>query len=155
MYHSFAFLNIVFLCIWKMQWPMWSDFSGSRKEHFLFSNFLPLVLIPEIFFFKKIISFNWGILTLQYCGGFCHISTRITHGCICVPPSCITFPLPTPPHPWNFYTRDKIRYSICRDIDFKDNNSRNSYTTYSIHSDENAFPEVGRKPDEQKIMEKL
>lgn len=53
-----------------MQWPMFSDFSGSRKEHFLFSNFLPLVLIPEIFFFKKFIYFNWGILTLQYCGGF-------------------------------------------------------------------------------------
>ena len=45
-----------------MQWPMCSDFSGSRKEHFLFSNFLPLVLIPEIFFFKKLFLLIGGYL---------------------------------------------------------------------------------------------
>ena len=38
---------------------------------------------------------NW--ITLQYCGGFCHIFTWISHGCTCVPhpdpPSYL------PPHP--------------------------------------------------------
>ena len=29
--------------------------------------------------------FNWRIITLQYCGGFCHTSTWISHGCTCVP----------------------------------------------------------------------
>ena len=39
-------------------------------------------------FFKN---FNWRLITLQYCGGFCHTFTWISHGCICVlhpyPPS--------------------------------------------------------------------
>ena len=26
-------------------------------------------------FFKKLVYFNWRIITLQYCGGFCHTST--------------------------------------------------------------------------------
>ena len=41
--------------------------------------------------------FNQRLITLQYFGGFCHIFTWISHGCICVPhpdpPSHLT------PHP--------------------------------------------------------
>ena len=29
--------------------------------------------------------FNWRLITLQYCGGFCHTSMWISHGCTCVP----------------------------------------------------------------------
>ena len=36
-------------------------------------------------YFKKIIYFNWRLITLQYYGGFCHTSTWISHGCTCVP----------------------------------------------------------------------
>ena len=43
------------------------------------------------------IHFNWRWVTLQYCSGFCHTLTWISHGCTCVPhpkpPSHI------PPHP--------------------------------------------------------
>ena len=35
---------------------------------------------PALFFF-----FNWRLITLQYCGGFCHTLTWISHGCTCVP----------------------------------------------------------------------
>ena len=28
-------------------------------------------------------------MTLQYCGGFCHTFTRISHGCTCAP-TCLT-----------------------------------------------------------------
>ena len=45
------------------------------------------------FFFN----FNWRIITLQYCGGFCHTFTWISHGYTCVP-----LPEPSshlPPHP--------------------------------------------------------
>ena len=43
--------------------------------------------------------FNWRLITLQYCGGFCHIFTWISHGYTCVPhpepPSHLPFhPLP-------------------------------------------------------------
>ena len=29
--------------------------------------------------------FNWRLITLHYCGCFCHTSTWISHGCTCVP----------------------------------------------------------------------
>ena len=36
-----------------------------------------------VFFFY----FNWGLISLQYCGGFCHTFTWISCGCTCVPHS--------------------------------------------------------------------
>jgi len=50
-------------------------------------------LMTSFFFFN----FNWRLITLQYCGGFCHTFTWISHGCTCVP-----YPDPPshlPPHP--------------------------------------------------------
>ena len=32
-----------------------------------------------------LIYFNWRLFTLQYCDGFCHTLTWISHGCTCVP----------------------------------------------------------------------
>ena len=29
--------------------------------------------------------FNWRLITLQYCSGFCHTFTWVSHGCTCVP----------------------------------------------------------------------
>ena len=46
---------------------------------------------PEALF--KFIYFNWKIITLQYCDGFCHTSTWISHRYTCVPP--ILNPTPT------------------------------------------------------------
>ena len=48
-------------------------------------------------FFK--IYFNWRLITLQYCGGFCHTFTWINHECTCVPhpePLSHLTPLPIP-----------------------------------------------------------
>ena len=33
----------------------------------------------------KIIYCNWRLITSQYCSGFCHTLTWISHGCTCVP----------------------------------------------------------------------
>ena len=33
----------------------------------------------------KCIYFNWRLITLQYCSGFCHTLTWISHGFTCVP----------------------------------------------------------------------
>jgi len=46
-------------------------------------------VIVMICFNRKINSFfvfifNWRLVTLQYCTGFCHILTWISHGCTCV-----------------------------------------------------------------------
>ena len=37
------------------------------------------------FFFSPIIFISWRIITLQYCSGFCHTLTWISHGFTCVP----------------------------------------------------------------------
>ena len=34
---------------------------------------------------KNFIYFNWRLITLQYCSGFCHTFTWVSHGCTCVP----------------------------------------------------------------------
>jgi len=44
--------------------------SAGKKKHFLF---------------LKNINFNWRLITLQYCSGFCHTLTWVSHGCTCVP----------------------------------------------------------------------
>ena len=52
--------------------------------------------IPVFFFLlKKIVYFNWRLIILQYCDGFCHTSTWISHRCTCVPASWNYLP----PHP--------------------------------------------------------
>ena len=51
-----------------------------------------LTWVLSIFFFCKLIYFNWRLITLQYCSGFCHKFTRISHGGTCVP-----HPEPLPP----------------------------------------------------------
>ena len=48
-------------------------------------------------FLKKFIYSNCRLITLQYCSGFCHILTWISHGCTCVPHPEPPYPLP--PHP--------------------------------------------------------
>ena len=52
-----------------------------------------------LLFFKKLINFNWRLITLQYCGGFCHIFTWISRRYTCVSPSWAPLPPPSPPHP--------------------------------------------------------
>ena len=42
-------------------------------------------LLNFIIYIYIFIYFNWWLITLQYCGGFCHKFTWISHGCTCVP----------------------------------------------------------------------
>ena len=50
-----------------------------------------------ILFFIYLFIFNWRLITLQYCSGFCHTLTVISHGCTCVPHP--DPPSHLPPHP--------------------------------------------------------
>ena len=45
------------------------------------------LLVDFGWFLKFFLNFNWRLITLQYCGGFCHTFTWISHGCPCVPSS--------------------------------------------------------------------
>ena len=48
------------------------------------------------FFSLFFIYFNWRLITLWYCGGFCHTFTWISHGCTCFPHPDL--PSHLPPH---------------------------------------------------------
>ena len=55
-------------------------------------------LLDSFFIYlKKINLFNWRLITLQYCSGFCQTLTRISHGCTCIPHP--ETPSHLPPHP--------------------------------------------------------
>ena len=51
----------------------------------------------EIFFFFPFIFISWRLITLQYCSGFCHTLTWISHGFTCIPHP--DPPSHFPPHP--------------------------------------------------------
>ena len=52
--------------------------------------------------FKKMYLFFWRVITLHYCGGFCHTSTWIIHGCTCVHHPEPHFHLPPYPIPLGY-----------------------------------------------------
>ena len=52
-----------------------------------------------MFFFFPIIFISWRLITLQYCSGFCHTLTWISHGFTCVPHPEPPLPPPSPSHP--------------------------------------------------------
>ena len=51
------------------------------------------------FFFFSFIFISWRLITLQYCSGFCHTLTWISHGFTCVvhpgPPHPTSLPIPS------------------------------------------------------------
>ena len=49
--------------------------------------------------FFKFIYFNWRLISLQYCSGFFHTLTWISHGCTMCSPSWTPLPPPSPCHP--------------------------------------------------------
>ena len=57
---------------------------------------LSILISHKVFF--KFTYFNWKLITLQYCSGFYHTLTWISHGCTCVP-IWASLPPPSPSHP--------------------------------------------------------
>ena len=47
-----------------------------------------------------VFNFNWSLITLQYCGGFCLTFTWISHGCTCGPHPDPPSHFPPHPIPW-------------------------------------------------------
>ena len=50
-----------------------------------FFSFKILFIFENLFYYFKFIYFNWRLIALQYCSGFCHTLTWISHGFTCVP----------------------------------------------------------------------
>ena len=82
--------NWVIMVLWK------ELYSICHLGYLIFCR--PFGLFNHLIFFLYIFkNFNWGLITLQYCGGFYHIFTWISHGCTCVPHP--EPPSHLPPHP--------------------------------------------------------
>ena len=58
-----------------------------------------LFIFYLILFFLRLIYFNWRIMTLQYCGCFCHTSTSISHRDMCPPHPKPSLSPPSQPYP--------------------------------------------------------
>ena len=58
---------------------------------------LRTVILRASFSFFSFVFISWRLLTLQYCGGFCHTLTWISHGFTCAPHP--DPPSRLPPHP--------------------------------------------------------
>ena len=76
----------------KYQWlisvlletPLQSPISGTHSVYYLGTS--PLFLFKNYWFIiLKINLFNWRLITLQYCSGFWHTLTWLSHGHTCVP----------------------------------------------------------------------
>ena len=89
-----------------MDWPLTSSiFTRACREKWLGSCprcWMEVACMGScipVFQFYLFIYFNWRLVTLQYCGGFCRTLTLISHGCTCVThpklPSHLS-PLPIP-----------------------------------------------------------
>ena len=57
----------------------------------------PIEFTPSFFLIFKIY-FNWRLITLQYCGGFCHTFTEISHWVYMCSPSWTHLPPLSPSH---------------------------------------------------------
>ena len=94
-----------------------------------FVNWIFRVRIPEwvsiSFFFFPFIFISWRLITLQYCSGFCHTLTWISHGFTCIPhpdpPSHLPLhpiPLVFPVHqPWALVSCIQPGLVICFTLD--------------------------------------
>ena len=60
----------------------WTHF---RDETIGLLDHLFCVCVYYFYVFNLFVYFNWRLITLQYCGGFCHALTWISHGCTCIP----------------------------------------------------------------------
>ena len=58
----------------------------------------PNVHCSTVSFIYLFIFISWRLITLQYCSGFCHTVTWISHGFTCVPHPNPPLPPPSPPN---------------------------------------------------------
>ena len=68
------------LISFRMDWLDLLTVPGTLKTllHYQFKNISSFFFLPFIFI-------SWRLITLQYCSGFCHTLTWISHGFTCVP----------------------------------------------------------------------
>ena len=94
--------NLQNCCFWPAVVSQWLN--DLISWFFWFSHLFELLSVlhtpdPLLFFFFPLIFISWRLITSQYCSGFCHTLTWISHGLTCVPhPDPLLLP-PSPSHP--------------------------------------------------------
>ena len=105
----------MFIFVSALPWPH-QRHSGKGKNNCLINCSCSSWVACNFFFIFPYIFVSWRLITLQYCSGFCHILTWISHGITCVPhpdpPSCLPLHpirqgLPSAPALSNFYIGKK------------------------------------------------
>ena len=87
-----------FFTEWSLNHTWCQSVEDSADSMLLSSYFKALRKISDFFF--SFIFIIWRLITLQYCRGFCHTLTWISHGFTCVPHP--DPPSRLPPHPIHF-----------------------------------------------------
>ena len=77
--------------------PWFSQWQFTKHEYPKLLRSSMDVLFKKFFF--PLIFISWRLITLQYCSGFCHTLTSISHGFTCVPHPDPPLPTPSPSHP--------------------------------------------------------
>ena len=75
--------------------PSQSSLSPALGNHWSASCYCRLDLLFFFCFFFSFIFISWRLITLQYCSGFCHTLTWISHGFTCIPRPDPPFPPPS------------------------------------------------------------
>ena len=74
-----------------VSWSLWSSFLSAKTITKYIEKWMKVMYSPsqgiwnlyrKTFFF---FNFSWRLITLQYCSGFCHTFTWISHGWTCAP----------------------------------------------------------------------
>ena len=78
--------------------------SSLKKNDWVYMLFLIALFFFTVWnsFFFSFIFISWRLITLQYCSGFCHTLTWISHGVTCVPHPDPPFHFPPHPIPLGF-----------------------------------------------------
>ena len=69
------------------------------QYHLWFPLFIKSISCTRFFIFFSFIFVSWRLITLQYCSGFCHTLTWISHGFTCIPHPDSSSHLPLYPIP--------------------------------------------------------
>ena len=73
-------------CNLRVKHGEFSDPVGPHLGSSSLMAWLVMILLPlPQFFFFSFIFISWRLITLQYCSGFCHTLTWISHGFTCIP----------------------------------------------------------------------
>ena len=105
---------------WRSYWDA-SQYSKKKKKKKVIAQYLLFIYL----FIFPFIFISWRLITLQYCSGFCHTLTWISHGFTCVPhpnPSPASLSIPSlwvfPVHqPWALVSCIQPGLVICFTLD--------------------------------------